>query len=47
MPQTISKSRCAPGTLTGAMMAAFDSAPKATDTIFRALDFMDAGMPLR
>ena len=34
------------GALTGAMMAAFDSAPKTTDTIYRALDFMDAGMPL-
>src|SRR5882757_10544332 len=34
------------GALTGAMMAAFDSAPKTPDTIFRALDFLDAGMPL-
>lgn len=34
------------GALTGAMMAAFDAAPKTTDTIYRALDFMDAGMPL-
>jgi AcrR family transcriptional regulator len=34
------------GALTGAMMAAFDSAPKTADTIYRALDFMDAGMPL-
>ena len=34
------------GALTGAMMAAFDNAPKTADTIFRALDFMDAGMPL-
>jgi AcrR family transcriptional regulator len=34
------------GALTGAIMAAFDGAPKPADTIFRALDFLDAGMPL-
>ena len=34
------------GALTGAMMAAFDSAPKTPETIYRALDFLDAGMPL-
>jgi hypothetical protein len=34
------------GALTGAMMAAFDTAPKTADTIYRALDFLDAGMPL-
>jgi AcrR family transcriptional regulator len=34
------------GALTGAMMAAYDSAPKTPDTIYRALDFVDAGMPL-
>jgi len=34
------------GALTGAMMAAFDSAPQTDDTIYRALDFVDAGMPL-
>jgi AcrR family transcriptional regulator len=34
------------GALTGAMMAAYDSAPPAADTIYRALDFVDAGMPL-
>jgi AcrR family transcriptional regulator len=34
------------GALTGAMMAAFDSAPQSADTIYRALDFVDAGMPL-
>ena len=34
------------GALTGAMMAAFDSAPQTPDTIYRALDFVDAGMPL-
>ena len=34
------------GALTGAMMAAFDSAPRTADTIYRALDFVDAGMPL-
>ena len=28
------------------MMAAFDNAPQAAETIYRALDFMDAGMPL-
>jgi AcrR family transcriptional regulator len=34
------------GALTGAMMAAYDSAPKTADTIYRALDFVEAGMPL-
>jgi len=34
------------GALTGAMMAAFDNAPQTADTIYRALDFVDAGMPL-
>ena len=34
------------GALTGAMMAAFDTAPQTADTIYRALDFVDAGMPL-
>jgi AcrR family transcriptional regulator len=34
------------GALVGAMMAAYDSAPKTADTIYRALDFLDAGMPL-
>ncbi len=34
------------GALTGAMMAAFGSAPKTGHTIYRALDFLDAGMPL-
>src|SRR6201991_317229 len=34
------------GALTGAMMAAYDSAPKTADTIYRALDFIDAGLPL-
>jgi AcrR family transcriptional regulator len=34
------------GALTGAMMAAFDNAPRTADTIYRALDFLDAGMPL-
>jgi hypothetical protein len=33
------------GALTGAMMAAFGSAPQTADTIYRALDFVDAGMP--
>lgn len=35
------------GAMTGAMMAAYDSAPKTADTVYRALDFVDAGMPLR
>ena len=35
------------GAMVGAMMAAYDSAPKTADTIYRALDFLDAGMPLR
>lgn len=34
------------GALTGAMMAAFDNAPQTAGTIYRALDFVDAGMPL-
>jgi hypothetical protein len=34
------------GALTGTMMAAVDSAPMTADTILRALDFLDAGMPL-
>jgi len=34
------------GALTGAMMAAYDSAPHTAETIYRALDFVDAGMPL-
>ncbi|MEB3984377.1 TetR family transcriptional regulator [Mycobacterium sp. 663a-19] len=34
------------GALTGAMMAAFDNAPPTPDTIYRAMDFVDAGMPL-
>jgi len=34
------------GALTGAMMAAFDRAPGAVDAVYRALDFLDAGMPL-
>ena len=35
------------GAMVGAMMAAYDSAPKTAETIYRALDFLDAGMPLR
>lgn len=34
------------GAMVGAMMAAYDSAPKTAETIYRALDFLDAGMPL-
>jgi hypothetical protein len=40
--QTISTS----GFLTGAMMATFDRAPGGVGTVYRALDFVDAGMPL-
>ncbi|CDO86559.1 hypothetical protein AWC29_09800 [Mycobacterium triplex] len=39
--------RVAAGALTGAMMAAADSAPPTAAAICRALDFVDAGMPLR
>jgi AcrR family transcriptional regulator len=34
------------GALTGAMMAVYDPGPGAIDTVSRALDFVDAGMPL-
>jgi AcrR family transcriptional regulator len=34
------------GAMVGAMMAAYDSAPKTADTIYRAMDFLEAGMPL-
>ena len=34
------------GALTGAMMAVYDPGPGAADTVARALDFVDAGMPL-
>jgi AcrR family transcriptional regulator len=34
------------GALTGAMMAAYDPGPDAEATVYRALDFVDAGMPL-
>jgi AcrR family transcriptional regulator len=34
------------GAMVGAMMAAFDNAPQTADTIYRALDFLEAGMPL-
>src|ERR1700740_2965331 len=34
------------GAMVGAMMAAYDSAPKTSDTVYRALDFLEAGMPL-
>jgi AcrR family transcriptional regulator len=34
------------GALTGAMMAVYDPGPSSADTVFRALDFVDAGMPL-
>jgi AcrR family transcriptional regulator len=34
------------GALAGAMMAAYDPGPDAAATVYRALDFVDAGMPL-
>jgi AcrR family transcriptional regulator len=34
------------GAVTGAMMAAYDPGPGAAETVYRALDFIDAGMPL-
>jgi AcrR family transcriptional regulator len=34
------------GALAGAIMAAYDPGPGAADTVYRALDFVDAGMPL-
>jgi AcrR family transcriptional regulator len=34
------------GALTGAMIAVYDPGPGAIDTVSRALDFVDAGMPL-
>jgi AcrR family transcriptional regulator len=34
------------GALTGAMMAAYDNAPQTAETVYRAMDFVDAGMPL-
>lgn len=34
------------GALTGAMMAVYEPGPSAADTVARALDFVDAGMPL-
>ena len=45
-PATDFEVRVFVGALTGAMMAAYDNAPQAADTIYRALDFVDAGMPL-
>jgi AcrR family transcriptional regulator len=34
------------GAFTGAMMAVYEPGPAAVDTVLRALDFVDAGMPL-
>jgi AcrR family transcriptional regulator len=34
------------GAVTGAMMAAYDPGPGAAETVYRALDFIDDGMPL-
>jgi AcrR family transcriptional regulator len=34
------------GALTGAMMAVYEPGPRAADTVFRVLDFVDSGMPL-
>jgi AcrR family transcriptional regulator len=45
-PPTDFEVRVFVGAMVGAMMAAYDSAPKTPDTIYRALDFLDAGMPL-
>jgi AcrR family transcriptional regulator len=45
-PATDFEVRVFVGALTGAMMAAFNNAPQTADTIYRALDFVDAGMPL-
>jgi AcrR family transcriptional regulator len=45
-PATDFEVRVFVGALTGAMMAAYDNAPQAADTIYRALDFVDVGMPL-
>lgn len=45
-PATDFEVRVFVGAMVGAMMAAYDSAPKTEDTIYRALDFLDAGMPL-
>ena len=45
-PATDFEVRVFVGAMVGAMMAAYDSAPKTADTIYRALDFLEAGMPL-
>src|SRR6516164_8572077 len=45
-PATDFEVRVFVGAMVGAMMAAYDSAPKTADTVYRALDFLDAGMPL-
>jgi hypothetical protein len=34
------------GALTGALMAVYEPSLGATDTVTRALDFVDAGVPL-
>ena len=34
------------GALAGAIMAVYDPGPGAADTVYRALDFVDVGMPL-
>lgn len=34
------------GAVTGALMAAYEPGPAAAETVYRALDFIDAGMPL-
>jgi hypothetical protein len=34
------------GALAGAIMAGYDPGPGAADTVYRALDFVDVGMPL-
>jgi AcrR family transcriptional regulator len=45
-PATDFEVRVFVGAMVGAMMAAYDSAPKTPETVYRALDFLDAGMPL-
>jgi hypothetical protein len=34
------------GAMAGALMATVENAPPTADTIYRALDFVEAGMPL-
>jgi AcrR family transcriptional regulator len=45
-PATDFEVRVFAGALTGAIMAAADNTPPTAETIYRALDFVDSGMPL-